>query len=97
MGCRLLLGKLCQNVSRAMKSGAPGKTRTCDLLVRSQTLYPTELRAHLKKVNSAIHCRGCQGAETAMMPVKIAGRAGISTKRRMLYRPERLSSNQRRS
>ena len=25
--------------------GAPCKTRTCDLLVRSQTLYPTELRA----------------------------------------------------
>jgi integrase len=27
------------------KSGAPCRTRTCDLLVRSQTLYPTELRA----------------------------------------------------
>lgn len=27
------------------ESGAPCKTRTCDLLVRSQTLYPTELRA----------------------------------------------------
>jgi hypothetical protein len=27
------------------KNGAPCKTRTCDLLVRSQTLYPTELRA----------------------------------------------------
>ena len=26
-------------------NGAPGMTRTCDLLVRSQTLYPTELRA----------------------------------------------------
>ena len=26
--------------------GAPGKTRTCGLLIRSQTLYPTELRAH---------------------------------------------------
>jgi proline dehydrogenase len=26
--------------------GAPGLTRTADLLVRSQTLYPTELRAH---------------------------------------------------
>jgi hypothetical protein len=25
--------------------GAPCMTRTCDLLVRSQTLYPTELRA----------------------------------------------------
>ena len=28
-----------------MKDGAPCTTRTCDLLVRSQTLYPTELRA----------------------------------------------------
>ena len=27
------------------ESGAPCRTRTCDLLVRSQTLYPTELRA----------------------------------------------------
>jgi hypothetical protein len=26
-------------------TGAPCRTRTCDLLVRSQTLYPTELRA----------------------------------------------------
>ena len=25
--------------------GAPSRTRTCDLLVRSQTLYPTELWA----------------------------------------------------
>ena len=27
--------------------GAPGGTRTPDLLVRSQTLYPAELRAHI--------------------------------------------------
>src|SRR5690349_8214842 len=27
------------------KGGGPCRTRTCDLLVRSQTLYPTELRA----------------------------------------------------
>jgi hypothetical protein len=32
---------------------APGTTRTCDLLVRSQTLYPTELRAHLTNANFA--------------------------------------------
>ena len=29
-------------------NGAPGGTRTPDLLVRSQTLYPTELQAHNK-------------------------------------------------
>jgi hypothetical protein len=28
------------------KSGAPGETRTPDPLLRRQTLYPTELRAH---------------------------------------------------
>ena len=27
-------------------SGAPGRIRTSGLLVRSQTLYPAELRAH---------------------------------------------------
>ena len=27
-------------------SGAPGEARTPDLLLRRQTLYPTELRAH---------------------------------------------------
>jgi hypothetical protein len=29
-----------------MENGAPGEIRTPDLLVRSQTLYPAELRAH---------------------------------------------------
>ncbi len=29
------------------KNGAPCRTRTCGLLVRSQTLYPAELRAHI--------------------------------------------------
>ena len=29
------------------ESGAPGRSRTSDLLVRSQLLYPAELRAHI--------------------------------------------------
>ncbi len=29
------------------KYGAPGRIRTCNLLIRSQTLYPIELRAHM--------------------------------------------------
>src|SRR5690242_9897961 len=33
-------------------NGAPGGTRTPDLLVRSQTLYPTELRARGKSILS---------------------------------------------
>ena len=34
-----------QNDFEEEKSGAPGESRTPDLLVRSQTLYPAELRA----------------------------------------------------
>ena len=37
------------------KNGAPGRTRTCNLLVRSQTLYPIELRVHNIKRNSSNH------------------------------------------
>lgn len=29
-----------------MKTGAPGRIRTPNLLIRSQALYPVELRAH---------------------------------------------------
>jgi hypothetical protein len=34
-------------------SGAPGETRTPDLLVRSQPLYPTELRARYEYYSGA--------------------------------------------
>src|SRR4030095_4024672 len=37
--------KLKPDICKLLINGAPGKTRTCDLLIRSQTLYPTELRA----------------------------------------------------
>jgi hypothetical protein len=36
------------------KSGAPWVIRTPDLLVRSQTLYPAELRAHEEKLPKKI-------------------------------------------
>ena len=29
--------------------GAPGTIRTCDFQIRSLTLYPAELRAHISK------------------------------------------------
>src|ERR1700730_6686461 len=39
------------NILRSWKiNGAPGGIRTPDLLVRSQTLYPAELRAHSSKI-----------------------------------------------
>src|SRR5215469_9223277 len=34
------------------RNGAPGRTRTSDPLVRSQMLYPTELRARVKTAYS---------------------------------------------
>ena len=45
-------------------NGAPGEIRTPDLLVRSQTLYPTELRArlYLEYQNFLVPCRNCQVA-----------------------------------
>ena len=33
-------------------NGAPGKVRTLNLLIRSQVLYPVELRVHLKNLNN---------------------------------------------
>ena len=38
-------GKLSAIGNITEKNGAPGKTRTPNLLIRSQTLYPIELRA----------------------------------------------------
>jgi hypothetical protein len=40
---------LIKTGSNTLTNGAPGETRTPDQLVRSQLLYPTELRAHLNK------------------------------------------------
>jgi hypothetical protein len=37
--------ELKSDICKLLINGAPGKTRTCDLLIRSQTLYPPELRA----------------------------------------------------
>ena len=37
-----------------LMNGAPGEIRTPDLLVRSQALYPTELRAQLQNQTPAI-------------------------------------------
>ena len=48
--------------------GAPCRTRTCDLLVRSQTLYPTELRALERcRVYHRPLEEGAAGRETAIL------------------------------
>jgi hypothetical protein len=41
-----LISAIGWNVKLLIPRGARGEIRTPDLLVRSQTLYPTELRAH---------------------------------------------------
>ena len=37
------------------QSGVPGRTRTCDPLLRRQTLYPTELRALIALTATSAH------------------------------------------
>src|ERR1043165_6308057 len=45
------------------RSGTPGPIRTADLLLRRQTLYPAELRAHMRRNRSLIVPRcGPRGA-----------------------------------
>jgi hypothetical protein len=39
-------------VTCSPRSGTPGRIRTCGLLLRRQTLYPSELQAHADKVYS---------------------------------------------
>ena len=39
-------GEKTEHVDMKMKTGAPDRNRTCNLLIRSQVLYPIELRAH---------------------------------------------------
>jgi RimJ/RimL family protein N-acetyltransferase len=56
-GCRsihLSYGRVSDKVTPAFP-GAPGRTRTCGLLVRSQSLYPAELRA--RKLKIILHSR----------------------------------------
>lgn len=47
-------------------SGAPGESRTPDHLVRSQVLYPTELRAHVEIQSKQITLVEREGFEPSM-------------------------------
>src|SRR4051794_38690697 len=57
---------MCAASSR-LSYGAPGKTRTSGLLIRSQTLYPTELRVRFM-------ASGKMNIRAARMSVKRASR-----------------------
>src|SRR5947209_19568795 len=43
--------KFLKSLKRQGKPGAPGEIRTPDLLLRRQSLYPTELRAHTNSLS----------------------------------------------
>ena len=45
---------ISNNANSRLLPGTPGMIRTRDLLIRSQTLYPAELRAHISKLNYSI-------------------------------------------
>ena len=52
----LLIGDSVKNKNTALLRchfliGGPGRIRTCDLLIRSQTLYPAELRSHVSALS----------------------------------------------
>ena len=49
-------------LSRRDLVGTPGRIRTCDLLLRRQTLYPSELQAHVVFFNSLADGRGLSSA-----------------------------------
>ena len=49
-------------------NGTPGKIRTCDPLIRSQILYPAELRVHItKKAKSAIVRSGAANCKSGLI------------------------------
>jgi hypothetical protein len=51
--------------------GAPGQIRTADLLVRSQTLYPTELRARDDYYSKAGYFSRAAGASAVFRSARI--------------------------
>jgi hypothetical protein len=48
--------------------GAPGEIRTPGLLIRSQTLYPAELRAHVLPISLRALREKCTGKESNLQP-----------------------------
>ena len=45
-GFNVRLANCVNDVNNDVRNGTPGKIRTCDPLIRSQILYPAELRVH---------------------------------------------------
>ena len=62
--------KLRRTYTKNIRSGAPGEIRTPDLLVRSQTLYPAELRARFLRPGE--NC-GARSEENLNIDTKMPG------------------------
>ena len=57
-----------------MKYGAPGTIRTCDPLIRSQVLYPAELRAR----------RALSYSRASLFQVRVDGTASVGDAKKSL-------------
>ncbi len=74
---------------------SPGRTRTTDILLRSETFYPTELRGHMA---SLYHMSAGLCAPAKLAPVAASGpRAAMppSTERLRFRRIHRLNEESR--
>ena len=56
----LNLNKKNLSLNERFKDGAPGRIRTYNLLIRSQMLYPIELRVHLMYIFILLFCFICK-------------------------------------
>jgi hypothetical protein len=64
-GKRAKIPRVCGDFRSAL-----GRTRTCDLLIRSQTLYPAELRAHCKRAYDTVGPSISQGRGPLGVPLE---------------------------
>ena len=79
-GDRFERGRRQRRETREGDNGTPGRTRTPNLLIRSQTLYPIELRARRgAEISDASH--PCQGKESRFE--RTAGRGGRRSRLRL--------------
>ena len=68
--------KKCQNHTTSALNGVPGRARTADVLLRRQTLYPTEVRRHIYFLND--YAENIQNLDSN----------GLTLRRRPLYTTE---------
>ena len=78
------------------KTGAPGRTRTCDPRLRRPVLYPTELRAH-NNLRNAATCCGNFYARNARLNVRRSAGSIVTGKRLAMVRPPPITRRAKRA